>query len=47
MMMKAMFKKFFKSKDRVAAVAAGPSNIVKHELEGNNKIESPSRRIKW
>jgi hypothetical protein len=50
MMMKAMFRKLFKgsSKDRVAA-AAGPAvvNIGNNDQEGNNKIGSPSRRIKW
>lgn len=51
LMMKAMFKKFFKgsSKDRVAAVAGPqPANITcSNDPEANNKVGSPSKRIKW
>ena len=49
-MMKAMFKKLFNgtSKDRIAAVAGPPTvNIGNEDPEGNNKIGSPSKRIKW
>jgi hypothetical protein len=49
-MMKAMFRKLFKgsSKDRVAAAAGPPSaTISNNDPEGNNKVGSPSKRIKW